>query len=94
MKVKKEYIVLALVIIGLSAYLYLRKGERIFWWLRSARQQYIPRKRPAKKDMDVQDFIRSEVDPILDKAAKHGIHSLTRKERKILREASSRFEDE
>ena len=37
------------------------------------------------------DFISREVDPILDKIAEHGIHSLTDRERKILEAARSRM---
>jgi len=38
-----------------------------------------------------EDFIASEVDPILDKIAKQGIHSLTDRERKILETARSKM---
>jgi hypothetical protein len=34
-----------------------------------------------------EEFVRQEVDPILDKIAREGIHSLTRRERKILESA-------
>ena len=39
-------------------------------------------KRPA--NVEPEDFIRNEVDPILDKISAHGIHSLTAREREIL----------
>ena len=45
-------------------------------------------KAEAAKD----DFIASEVDPILDKIAKQGIHSLTDRERKILETARARMD--
>lgn len=38
-----------------------------------------------------QDFISTEVDPILEKISTHGIHSLTERERKILEAARSRM---
>jgi membrane associated rhomboid family serine protease len=39
-----------------------------------------------------EDFIASEVDPILEKIHAHGIHSLTPREREILAKARSRIE--
>lgn len=38
------------------------------------------------------DFIEREVNPILEKIAAHGIHSLTERERKILADARSRMD--
>tara|TARA_B100000965_G_C18954150_1_gene482642 strand:- start:355 stop:498 length:144 start_codon:yes stop_codon:yes gene_type:complete len=38
-----------------------------------------------------QDFMSRDVDPILDKISKHGIHSLTENERKILEKARSKM---
>ena len=38
-----------------------------------------------------QDFMSRDVDPILDKISKHGIHSLTEHERKILEKARSKM---
>lgn len=40
---------------------------------------------------DSADFIAREVDPILEKIATHGIHSLTERERKILETARARM---
>jgi hypothetical protein len=37
------------------------------------------------------DFMSREVDPILDKISKHGIHSLSESERKILDKARSKM---
>jgi membrane associated rhomboid family serine protease len=42
---------------------------------------------PVKKD----EFMRQQIDPILDKIAEHGIQSLTREERKLLDEAKDRL---
>lgn len=39
---------------------------------------------PSAAELDGADFITREVDPILDKIATHGIHSLTDRERKVL----------
>jgi hypothetical protein len=38
------------------------------------------------------DFIREEVDPILEKISAHGIQSLTERERRILEQARARIE--
>jgi len=37
------------------------------------------------------DYVTSQVDPILDKISKHGIHSLTERERKTLEEARKKM---
>jgi membrane associated rhomboid family serine protease len=50
-------------------------------------QQYFSQKREFAdrvRRMSPEEFISEEIDPILDKIAKEGIHSLTRMERKIL----------
>lgn len=46
---------------------------------------------PPLEDLPPSDFISREVDPILDKIAEHGIHSLTSRERKILESARSKM---
>ena len=46
---------------------------------------------PLENEMDA-DFISKEVDPILDKIAKHGMPSLTRRERKILEAAREKMD--
>lgn len=50
-------------------------------------QEYFDRKRDLAERvqrMSPEEFISEEIDPILDKIAREGIHSLTRTERKIL----------
>ena len=49
------------------------------------------RKEPAP-DVSATDFISREVDPILDKISRHGIHSLTPRERAILKAARAKME--
>lgn len=49
------------------------------------------RSRSASEDLPPSEFISREVDPILDKIAEKGIHSLTERERKILESARSRM---
>ena len=50
------------------------------------------RKQAAEQPIGPTEFISKEVDPILDKIAAHGIHSLTDEEKKILASARSRME--
>lgn len=49
--------------------------------------------RESASDLSATDFISREVDPILDKISKHGIHSLTPREREILEAARTKMED-
>ena len=53
-----------------------------FWFQRFVRDRR--RNRERQERMDPNEFISQEIDPILDKIAKEGIHSLTRAERRIL----------
>ena len=46
-----------------------------------------PRARPSPRNMSSEEFVRAEIDPILDKIAREGMQSLTRRERKILESA-------
>ena len=43
------------------------------------------------EDLSTDEFVKSEVDPILDKISQHGIQSLTGREREILEKARSRM---
>jgi membrane associated rhomboid family serine protease len=43
------------------------------------------------EDLSADEFLSSEVDPILDKISAHGIHSLTARERKILEKARKKM---
>ena len=77
---------------GIAFVKYLRRGPRSW-------QQPAPRRTPPiinvssppSRPTEPADFITSEVDPILDKIATQGIHSLTERERKILETARSRM---
>jgi len=53
-----------------------------FWMQRFFRDRR--RNRERQERMDPNEFISQEIDPILDKIAREGIHSLTRAERRIL----------
>jgi membrane associated rhomboid family serine protease len=59
-----------------------RAGKNSFW--RSASDK-------PDEDLSTDEFVKSEVDPILDKISKHGIQSLTERERQILEKARERM---
>jgi membrane associated rhomboid family serine protease len=59
-----------------------RAGKGSFW--RSASEQ-------PDEDLSTDEFVKSEVDPILDKISRHGIQSLTERERQILEKARERM---
>jgi len=70
--------------------------------LRRHRMQVVPTRagkgsdrRPASslpdEGLSTDEFVKSEVDPILDKISRHGIQSLTGREREILERARSRM---
>jgi hypothetical protein len=45
------------------------------------------------KNLPPEEFISEQVDPILDKISREGIHSLTRRERAILEQAQTRMKN-
>lgn len=47
---------------------------------------------PEPEEVDKDEYIQKEVDPILDKIAKQGMQSLTRRERKILESAKDKID--
>ncbi len=59
-----------------------RSGNGSFW--RSAAGK-------PDEDLPADEFLSSEVDPILDKISAHGIHSLTAREREILEKARKKM---
>lgn len=73
-------------------YLYIKGlgyGAPPRWLLWSQRlgQLFRPRQQSPRRPQSVEDYIREEIDPILDKISRDGIHSLSRRERKILESA-------
>ncbi|HUJ71667.1 MAG TPA: rhomboid family intramembrane serine protease [Verrucomicrobiae bacterium] len=73
-------------------YLYIKQlgyGTTPRWllWLQDITARLKPRPRPTPRNMTSEEFIRQEIDPILDKIAREGMQSLTRRERKILESA-------
>jgi membrane associated rhomboid family serine protease len=59
-----------------------RSGKGSFWPSAS---------NPPDADLSTDEFVKSEVDPILDKISRQGIHSLTAHEREILEKARERM---
>ena len=73
-------------------YLYVKQlgyGTTPRWllWLQDITARLKPRPRPTPRNMSSEEFVREQVDPILDKIAREGMQSLTRGERKILESA-------
>ena len=68
---------------------YLGYGARPRWvlWWQTVVEKLRPHRRPKPRPVSREDFIRDQIDPILDKIAREGIQSLTRHERKILESA-------
>jgi membrane associated rhomboid family serine protease len=69
----------------LFGYLYLKHGDRVRFSL--PRIRFNMRSQSRNSGGDWLEFMQQEVDPILDKISREGIHSLTRRERKILKKA-------
>ena len=59
-----------------------RAGKGAFWHSPAAK---------SNEDLDTDEFLKSEVDPILEKISAHGIHSLTAREREILENARKKM---
>jgi hypothetical protein len=78
---------------ALLGYLYIKAlgyGPTPRWlrWWQSATQALRARRRqPPGRPLSHEEFIRQEIDPILDKISREGLQSLTRRERKILESA-------
>jgi rhomboid family protein len=73
-------------------YLYIKQlgyGTTPRWllWLQDIVARLKPRHRPSPRDLSPEEYMREQVDPILDKIAREGMQSLTRRERKILESA-------
>ena len=65
-------------------------GEFITGWVgKSSLWRSAPDK--PDEDLSTDEFVKSEVDPILEKISRHGIQSLTERERQILEKARSRM---
>jgi membrane associated rhomboid family serine protease len=73
----------------LFGYLYMKYGDKFRFSLPRVRFN-LGSARRKKKEEDWMRFMKDDVDPILDKISREGIHSLTRKERRILKKARGR----
>lgn len=61
-------------------------------WLSKAKPVIGPKRVEAfRSPVRKEEFMKKQIDPILDKIAEHGIHSLTKEERKLLDEAKDRL---
>jgi membrane associated rhomboid family serine protease len=65
-------------------------GEFITGWVGKSSLWRSAANKPDE-DLSTDEFVKSEVDPILDKISKRGIQSLTERERQILEKARSRM---
>jgi membrane associated rhomboid family serine protease len=78
-------------------YLYIKHlgyGRIPGWMLRW--QDFVAKLKPKRRsehEPDSEEFIRDEVDPILDKISREGMQSLTRRERKILESAREHLDN-
>lgn len=73
-------------------YVYIKQlgyGTTPRWllWMQNMVARVKPRPRPTPRSMSSEEFMQEEIDPILDKIAREGMQSLTRRERKILESA-------
>jgi len=73
-------------------YLYIKQlgygtAPRWLLWLQGVGARLKLRRHPSPRDRSSEEFVSEEIDPILDKIAREGMQSLTRRERKILESA-------
>ena len=81
----------------LFGYIYYRYSGKLFQYLEKIEYQAKIENqrrdsRKAKKKMKTYEEIREEVDRLLDKIHKHGLHSLSGKEREFLQQASKEYQ--
>lgn len=74
-------------------FIYIRYGERINYYWRGIKRSFRGdrSRNSSHRDKSSDDYIRREIDPILDKISRYGMHSLTRKEKKKLKDARDRL---
>ena len=73
---------------ALFGYLYLKYGDRVRWTL--PRIRFNTKSQGEKKVEDWEEFMQNEIDPLLDKISREGFGSLTKRERKILKQGRGR----
>jgi membrane associated rhomboid family serine protease len=74
---------------GILLAIQFRRGGLPRWQFPSRRTTA---SRKSKNDFSTDEFVKSEVDPILEKISAHGIQSLTAREREILEKARAKME--
>jgi hypothetical protein len=60
-----------------------------FWWER--RKQIRRQQQERMERMSADQFVEEQVDPILEKIARDGLHSLTKDERRMLERGSAKI---
>ena len=79
-------------LLGGIAYVYANRQRKQTSYNSSSIPPFLKTNTASPRVADPKDFIEREVNPILDKIATQGIHSLTERERKILEEARARMD--
>jgi membrane associated rhomboid family serine protease len=74
----------------LFGYAYMKYGGKVHLSLPRVKISLGGSARRKRKEEDWLRFMEEEVDPILDRISREGIHTLTRKERRILKKARGR----
>ena len=77
-------------------YVYLRYEHRFRMWIfeRGRLRERREAEQRARQDEEWRHFVADELDPILDKISREGIHTLTDAEKRLLRQAKSRSPDQ
>ncbi len=71
-------------------YLRYSYSVRLWWFERADRRRQRQAENDARREGEWRAFISEELDPILEKINREGIHTLTEEEKKILRRAKGR----
>jgi membrane associated rhomboid family serine protease len=72
-------------------YIYFGRTVKYYWNGFMGQSDSDRRRKRIHSVVDTEEYIRNEIDPILDKISKYGMNSLTRKEKKKLRDAKDRL---
>lgn len=76
-------------------FIYLRYEHRVqmWWYEREDRRRRRAEEHRARKESEWRTFVTEELDPILDKISREGIHTLTEEEKRLLKRAKGRAPD-
>lgn len=80
-------------------YVYIKHlgyGTQPRWvlWLQRMIEKLRPHRRPKPRPVSREEFMSQQIDPILEKIAREGMQSLTRRERKILESAREHMQNQ